>query len=261
MNEPDLLRAADLNFIEFNCHGARTTRGGLVHEEEGLVMFRPGHRFPVGFTGVIRSDADLAPSEVIGRAREFFAPLGQGYTHVLMLHRDRDLAAALEASGMSAFNRSPGMVCERRLPDVPMPRGVALERVVNAAGVRSFAEITGIAYATMGMPPKIASDHFADDASLLQPQIFAFLARLDGAPVGAAMCLVSNGVAGIYWVGTVPEARGHGIGEACTRAAANAGFDAGARFAALQASEMGEPIYRRMGFREVTRYPWYVFMP
>ena len=75
------------------------------------------------------------------------------------------------------------------------------------------------------------------------------------------MCLLSHGVAGIYWVGTLPEARGRGIAEACTRAATNAGFAAGASFAALQASVMGEPIYRRMGYREVTRYPWYVVMP
>jgi ribosomal protein S18 acetylase RimI-like enzyme len=261
MNDAHVLAPADLNFIEFNRHGARTTHGGLVHEEAGLVIFRPGHRFPVGFTGVFRTDPSLAPSEAIRRAREFFAPLDQGYTHVLMLHRDPDLAMALEASGATAFSRSPGMVCERRLSDMPMPPGVVLERVVDARGVRSFGEIAGMAYATMGMPPKIGPRHFADDASLLQPDIFAFVARLDGVPIGTAMCLVSHGVAGIYWVGTVPEARRRGIGEACTRAATNAGFDAGARFAALQASAMGEPIYRRMGFREVTRYPWYVIMP
>jgi ribosomal protein S18 acetylase RimI-like enzyme len=256
-----MLEAADLNFIEFNRHGARTTRGGLVHEEDGLVFFMPGHRFPVGFTGVMRIEPRVAPGEAIERARAFFAPRDRGYTHVLMLHRDGDLAGALEASGASALSRSPGMVCDRRLPDVALPAGVTIEQVADAAGVRTFGEISGLAYASMGLPPEVGLKHFAADASLLQPHIAAFLARLDGTPVGAAMCLVSHGVAGIYWVGTVPEARGRGIAEACTRSATNAGFDAGARFAALQASAMGEPIYRRMGYREVTHYPWYVVLP
>jgi ribosomal protein S18 acetylase RimI-like enzyme len=69
------------------------------------------------------------------------------------------------------------------------------------------------------------------------------------------MVVVTHGVAGVYWVGTVPAARGRGLAELCTRAAGNAGFDRGARIAALQASVMGEPLYRRMGYVEVTRYP------
>lgn len=96
---------------------------------------------------------------------------------------------------------------------------------------------------------------------LVQPHVAAFVARLDGVPVAAAMTLVTHGVAGIYWVGTTPEARGRGLAEACTRLATNAGFDLGAQVAALQASVMGEPIYLRMGYREITRYPWYVLMP
>ena len=256
-----MLEAADLNLIEFNRHGARTTKGGCVHEQDGLVFFMPGHRFPVGFTGVMRTDSRVVPSEAIERARAFFAPLGQGYTHVLMRHRDADLAAALEAAGGSIFGNSPGMVCDERLPEVATPAGVRIERVEDADGVRAFGEVSGAAYASLGMPEKFGPKPFAADESLLHPHIIAVLARMDGAPAGAAMCLLSHGVAGIYWVGTLPEARGRGIAEACTRAATNAGFDAGARFAALQASVMGEPIYRRMGYREVTRYPWYVVMP
>jgi hypothetical protein len=72
------------------------------------------------------------------------------------------------------------------------------------------------------------------------------------------MCILTHAVAGIYWVGTVPAARGKGLAELCTRAAGNAGFDMGARIASLQASVMGEPVYLKMGYVEVTRYPWAV---
>jgi GNAT superfamily N-acetyltransferase len=70
------------------------------------------------------------------------------------------------------------------------------------------------------------------------------------------MTVVTHGVAGIYWVGTTPAARGRGLAELCARAADNAGFDLGARITSLQASVMGEPVYRRMGYVEVTRYPY-----
>ena len=42
-----------------------------------------------------------------------------------------------------------------------------------------------------------------------------------------------------------------------TWAAVEAGRAWGSRAATLQASEMGEPVYRKMGFRTVTRYASY----
>jgi len=261
MDESALLERADLNLVEFNREGARSTAGGVVQEEGGLVFFLPGHRFPVGFTGVMRTDPAVRAADAIARTREFFASREQGYTYCLMMHRDADIAAALEADGISRFGNSPGMALDARLDDKPLSPGVSIERVSGAQAAREFADVTGAAYATYGMPPKMAARQFADHRFFDQPHVAAFLARVAGAPAAAAMVMVTHGVAGIYWVGTTPEARGHGLAEACTRIAGNAGFDMGAEVAALQASVMGEPIYRRMGYREITRYPWYVVMP
>jgi GNAT superfamily N-acetyltransferase len=91
------------------------------------------------------------------------------------------------------------------------------------------------------------------------PHVAVVLARAtDGQPAAAALALLSHGIAGLYWVGTRPDARGHGLGAAVTSAAARWAFDHGARAVILQASEQGESVYRRMGFREITRYPWFL---
>ena len=52
----------------------------------------------------------------------------------------------------------------------------------------------------------------------------------------------------------MPAARGRGLGDLVTRVVTQRAFDLGAAFVSLQASEMGEPVYRRMGYREVHRY-------
>jgi predicted acetyltransferase len=75
------------------------------------------------------------------------------------------------------------------------------------------------------------------------------------------MALCSHGVAGIYWVGTVPDARRRGLAEIATRAAGNAGFERGMRVAALQASAMGYPVYLRMGYETVASTRWYLARP
>lgn len=261
MDTAELLERADLNLIEFNRESARSTAGGLVEEEDGLVFFAPGHHFPVGFTGVMRTDRRVSAAETVARAKEWFGSQGLGFTFVVMEHRDADLVALLEETGVSRFGNSPGMALDAPLPEGPLPPGVTIERVESDLQAREFADVSGAAYATYGMPPKIALQQFADAAFFRQPHVAAFLARVGDAASAAAMVLISHGVAGIYWVGTTPEARGRGLAERCTRRAGNAGFEMGAKVAALQASVMGEPIYRRMGYREITRYPWYVLMP
>jgi ribosomal protein S18 acetylase RimI-like enzyme len=261
MDAAELLERSDLNLIEANREGARSTTGGIVHEEDGLVFYAPGHRFPVGFTGVMRTDRSIPAADVLRRTREFFAPRGHGYTFCAMMHRDADIAALLAVEGIGQMGNAPGMALDSRLADEPLPPGVTVERVRGAQAAREFADVGGAAYATYGLPPKVALRQFADPAYFDQPHIAAFLARVGGAPAAAALVMLTHGVAGIYWVGTTPEARGRGLAATCTRIATNTGFDMGAGAAVLQASVMGEPIYLKMGYREITRYPWFTEIP
>jgi ribosomal protein S18 acetylase RimI-like enzyme len=69
------------------------------------------------------------------------------------------------------------------------------------------------------------------------------------------------GVAGIYNVCTVPEARGRGIGRAVTAAALEDAVARGLRLAVLGSSELGYPVYRRLGFRDVSRLRSYATLP
>lgn len=263
MDDAALLELADLNLVEFNRESARGTKRGVVHEEGGMVFFMPDHRLPVGATGVIRTDRSVPAPSVLDRAAAFFGERGTGYTVWVARHRDEDLAALLEAHDVPIFGgrASPGMVLDAPLPEKPLHAGTRLVRITDARGVADFGAINAAAYATYGMPPGIAEAQFADADFWLAPHIALFIAYHDDQPLAAAMTYLSHGVGGVYWVGCVPEGRGRGLAAACTRRATNAGFEMGGRFASLQASVMGEPIYTRMGYREITRYPWYLIMP
>lgn len=93
------------------------------------------------------------------------------------------------------------------------------------------------------------------------PPLRNWIAYLDGAPVAAAALFIGAGVAGIYNVCTVPEARGRGIGSAVTAVAIDAAVADGLELAVLGASDMGFSIYRRLGFREVSRLRSYAVVP
>jgi GNAT superfamily N-acetyltransferase len=81
-----------------------------------------------------------------------------------------------------------------------------------------------------------------------------FVAEADGAIVGTGVTTV-NGTVG--WIGTIwvePSWRGKGLGKALTAATIEAAEAAGCRTLVLVATEAGQPLYERFGFRVQTTY-------
>jgi ribosomal protein S18 acetylase RimI-like enzyme len=168
--------------------------------------------------------------------------------------RPTDLGDRLVAAGLAPLSDNPGMALDLDgFTEEPPPTGVTIERVSDEPGLARWREVN-----RRGLDLDPVRDEawwiahrrpgFADDAPLVN-----YVASLDGAPVAAAALFDGAGVAGIYNVATVPEARGRGIGRAVTAAAIAEGVRRGLRMAVLGSSEMGFPVYRRLGFREVSR--------
>jgi predicted N-acetyltransferase YhbS len=75
-----------------------------------------------------------------------------------------------------------------------------------------------------------------------------FVADGDGLPVGAVCCVSFGATGWIGALGVAPEARRHGLGGALTEAAVARLRDHGARTVLLFATDMGRPVYERLGF-------------
>lgn len=75
--------------------------------------------------------------------------------------------------------------------------------------------------------------------------------RLREKVVGPVVVVPLDGVAGIYSMGVAPKARGRGIGMALTKAGLRAAWDAGCGAAVLNATDDGERLYARAGFRSL----------
>jgi GNAT superfamily N-acetyltransferase len=87
-----------------------------------------------------------------------------------------------------------------------------------------------------------------------QPECLPFVADDDGELVGTGVGTVNGSVG---WVGTVfvvEARRREGLGRALTQAVIDALEDAGCRTLVLVATDMGRPLYERIGFEVQTRY-------
>ena len=91
-------------------------------------------------------------------------------------------------------------------------------------------------------PPRV---HPVCTPSVIGEDFEVFLRREDGRAVATAVAFVSHGFCGVYAVATDAHARGRGYGEALRWAATLFRPDLPAT---LQASDMGLPIYQRMGY-------------
>jgi GNAT superfamily N-acetyltransferase len=245
---------AHLNLVDSSRQLFELDPGAEIESGEGW-LFGAGRSSHPAISNAAFRTGEVDAEEFMARAQGFFDTRDRGFSVWTRGDEpvDRDLAGAAGVAGLEPVFEMPEMVLEGRAKEHPLPSGVELRRLASAADADSFWRIATSAYADNGFPPEIFR-YYEDHSGLVADNAVAFLADLEGKPVGIAMTIVSHGVAGIYWVGTLAEARGKGIGEAVTTAAVNAGLDLGAEIASLQASPLGEPLYRRMDFETIYRY-------
>ena len=248
-------RDAHLNLVESSRRLFALDPGAAVEAGEGWMFGAGTPTHPLISNAAFRVDDRLDPGELLERARAFFGGRGRGFALWARAGapEDEDLIAAAEAAGLQAVHSAPEMVFDQRVEERPLPEGAELRQVESAADADAYWQVAAEAYRSNGFPPEVFG-HYTDHEGIYRDGVAAFLARLDGEPASIAMTIVSHGVAGIYWVGSTERERGRGLGWATTAAAVNAGVDLGAQTASLQASPMGEPLYRRMGFKAIFDY-------
>jgi GNAT superfamily N-acetyltransferase len=255
-------RSTHLNLIDSSRQLFELDPGAEIETGAGWVLGAGRSPHPAISNAAFRVDDELGPGELLERARAFFAARERGFAVWARAGtaEDRDLIEAAEAAGLKQVYEMPEMVLDRRPEAQPIPAGVELRRVASAKDAADYWQVATASYASLGFPPEIFA-FYEDHDGLVAGNAAAFVADLDGRPAGIAMTIVSRGVAGIYWVGTTEEARGRGLGWTATAAAIDAGFDLGAEIASLQASPMGEGLYRRMGFETIFSYRLLVWAP
>jgi GNAT superfamily N-acetyltransferase len=259
MKTEDIVRLSDLNLAEYVRESARWNAAGEIFEQDDLLLTRGAAESPITSVAMNLTDTqDDSGVAVFERIRSFYRERKSGFSIHIRSHADAALVSICKQQKVIQISNAPGMIVDKPFQSKAVPNGIEIRPVTDVAGVVDFAHVSIESYQDLGMPASVSEKMFSSPERLLRPYNYLVVTYDAGSPLSAAMIVFSHGIAGIYWVGTLKDARGKGLAEACVRAVTNEAFQRGARFAVLQASKFGEPLYRRMGFTEVTRYPYYM---
>jgi len=129
---------------------------------------------------------------------------------------------------------------------VVVPPELEVVRVTTPAEVEEFEAVSVRGFDNE--EATIEPGMFHPTTILADPAMKMFIGRVDGKPVAAAMGYETEVAVGVFGVTTVASARRRGYGAAVTRAAmlTETGLPS-----ILAPSEMGENVYRRLGFEPV----------
>jgi GNAT superfamily N-acetyltransferase len=245
------------NWIAYLTGVVRCSGQAIVTRDDGVVTILSGLPFD-WFNQVLVARAQATPEGVlaaVARARErddtFVVRLRDGID-------DRFIPTLIEAGLVAggAASLTPGMVAfpigidalaRHAAPDLE------IRRVTDAPGIEVHRRVVTAGF---GSAPVVAEGTACPDL-LGRAECVVYVGYADGIPVASGLGWRSGRTIGVYSIATIGSARRRGYGAAMTARVIADGVAAGCDVAALQASEMGRPIYERLGFRTVVRYTAY----
>jgi GNAT superfamily N-acetyltransferase len=258
MTDEELVALEHENWIAYLTGVVRCSSQARVTRAGGVVTILTGLPFD-WFNQVLIERGEATPAgalDGVARARSrrdpFVVRLREGTD-------DRFIPALIEAGlgPAGAATSTPGMVAfpiDLHTIGRQAAPGLEIRRVTDVTGIEVHR---GVVTAGFGDDPAVARGTACADL-LDRPECVVYVGYAGGAPVASGLGWRSGRTIGVYSISTIESARRRGYGAAMTARVVTDGVVAGCDVAALQASEMGRPIYERLGFRTVVRYAAYV---
>lgn len=237
---------------------ARANGSGATHQFPGVAVSSSGVQFSMFNSAVLTSPVSSAMEleHRIQTAAAFFSARGLAWSFwVCQDWIEKPVRSLVEI----VFDRQrlhlvielPAMLAEKLMPPERLLPSLEIRRVSDAETRGDFTQIMSVAF---GIPVPVARAIYESERTW-DPGFTGWLAYSEGLPVSSTATVVTDEVAGVYAVGTMPGYQHRGCAEAVMRHALDGVRSAtGIERSILQSSEAGLAMYRKLGYRTVTRY-------
>lgn len=263
VSAPELMPAFDANLVEFWATYGRAPNYE-AYEREDIVRCMTDVPFPL-FNGVyytqLNHDAVATEIEKLKAAVQRWQMAA--FWWVGPSSKPHDLSTRLEQAGLAQAGYVTNMVVNLNDldTDTPLPPEFSLQVVEDKETLDTWAHVVAIG---SELPPNANEPlRVLEQAVGIRPKHLSrrYIGYVNDVPVATSVLVLHAGVAGIYAVSTLEAYRQRGIGAAMTRLPLLDAHVLGYQVGTLQATQMGEPIYRRLGFHDIGRIDLYLLAP
>jgi GNAT superfamily N-acetyltransferase len=257
---PSLISANEENFFA-NLSSIRKWPRAELHEEKEIMWSMTD--IPISFFNCIWR-AQLAPERIEAVIESIIAQAKSRNVPLLWwtgpTTRPADLGSYLERHGFVCAGQEPGMAVDLANLSVnpTMPAGLTIQQVRDNEALKQAVQILSIVFE---IPDFLAKEYYDYMRHICPDPFKLYLGRLNGKPVATSALVLAAGVAGIYGVATIPEARRQGIGARMSDYPLLEARALGYRVGILQSSEMGVGVYQSLGFQEYCNIGLYIWSP
>ena len=231
----------------------RDLPGHVMHEVDGVVVCLSGLDDDEQNTALIEREPEDAAA-ALAEAERVFSAHGRSLGVDVERGRHPDVDAALRAMGLEMVATRPAMAMRvQDLEPARVPEGVEIVPVTDPELLAGLVDVEVGAFET----DRPVAEGLLAPSQLSLPNVRVYAALVEGRAVAQAVTNTHGGAVGVFGVATLPEYRRRGIGTAITAFAIDDVRDE-ADLAWLQSTEMGRPLYERMGFRPVSDWDVWV---
>ncbi|MEM8531977.1 MAG: GNAT family N-acetyltransferase [Chloroflexota bacterium] len=260
---PELMPAFDANLVEFWATYGRAPNYE-AHERNDMVKCMTGVPFPL-FNGVYYAQLtqDAVAREIAELKTDVHRMQMPSFWWVGPDSKPDDLSNHLKQAGFVPAGSMTNMVVDLNTLDAntPLPPEFSIRIVEDTDTLDTWAHVVAVG---SELPPNANEPlRVLEQAVGIRPKHLSrrYIGYVNDVPVATSVLVLHAGIAGMYAVSTLEAYRQRGIGAAMTRLPLLDARAMGYQVGILQATQMGEPVYRRLGFQDIGQINLYLLAP